>query len=228
MGIPSGGVLTKMQIIPMDDPDGAVPASGGVELMINPKELNHSTSINYNETKALGQTQTEPQYVGIDSETLSFDTVIDGTGVVKYPITALKPPDVVKQINKIKKVIKYDGQKHQPKVLAIKWGTFLFIGYTTSLTIKYNLFKPTGKPLRANLSFRFTKYISSKKEAKEANKTSPDLTHYIEVKAGDNLPLLCMKIYNDCSYYSKVAKINGLTNFRNLKPGSKLYFPPLN
>ena len=52
--------------------------------------------------------------------------------------------------------------------------------------------------------------------------------HLIEVKAGDTLPLLCYQIYQDCTYYIDVAKINNLTNFRDLKPGIKLQFPPLN
>jgi nucleoid-associated protein YgaU len=41
------------------------------------------------------------------------------------------------------------------------------------------------------------------------------------------LPLLCNRIYNDPSYYREVARINNLSNFRNLEPGLILRFPPL-
>ena len=49
----------------------------------------------------------------------------------------------------------------------------------------------------------------------------------LQVVDGDTLPLLCNKIYKDSSYYIQVAKFNGLNKFRNLKPGTKLKFPPL-
>jgi nucleoid-associated protein YgaU len=62
--------------------------------------------------------------------------------------------------------------------------------------------------------------------AKE-NRSSPDLTHYRIVKAGDNLPLMTQRIYGDPKYYLEVARVNKLVNFRNLKPGQAIYFPPI-
>ena len=75
------------------------------------------------------------------------------------------------------------------------------------------------------LSFQEFKTIG--KILAEKNKQSPDMTHFVEVKAGDTLPLMCFRIYNDASYYLEVAKANGLSSFRRLKMGSFLYFPPL-
>ena len=83
-------------------------------------------------------------------------------------------------------------------------------------------------PLRAKVTLAFVEYQSKEEISKEAGQESPDLTHLIEVKAGDTLPLLCYRIYQDCNYYIDVAKINRLTDFRDLKPGTKLQFPPLN
>ena len=61
----------------------------------------------------------------------------------------------------------------------------------------------------------------------ESNKSSPDLTHVIEVRAGDTLPNLCNKVYNDPSYYMQVARVNNLSDFCRLVPGTRLVFPPL-
>jgi len=63
--------------------------------------------------------------------------------------------------------------------------------------------------------------------AKEANNKSPDLTHLIEIKQGDTLPLICNRVYGDPSYYMEVARYNNLVNFRKLVPGTKLYLPPI-
>jgi len=47
------------------------------------------------------------------------------------------------------------------------------------------------------------------------------------VRDGDTLPLLCHRIYGDPGYYLDVARHNQLTDFRQLRPGAKLHFPPL-
>jgi len=62
--------------------------------------------------------------------------------------------------------------------------------------------------------------------AKE-NSQSPDLTHIRIVKEGDTLPLLCHQVYGDPKYYIAVAAVNGLNDFRNLKKGERIMFPPL-
>jgi len=49
----------------------------------------------------------------------------------------------------------------------------------------------------------------------------------VVVKDGDTLPLLCHRIYGDSGYYADVARFNGLSSFRRLKPGLALHFPPL-
>jgi nucleoid-associated protein YgaU len=61
----------------------------------------------------------------------------------------------------------------------------------------------------------------------EENKSSPDLTHVRVVKAGDTLPLLTKAIYGSSRDYLRVAEHNGLDNFRDLTPGRRLVFPPL-
>ena len=89
------------------------------------------------------------------------------------------------------------------------------------------LLKASGEPLRANITLSFTEYKTPQEASKEANMSSPDLTHVVEVVAGDTLLLLCDKFYKDSSYYLQVAQINNLQGFRNLEPGTKLKFPPL-
>jgi nucleoid-associated protein YgaU len=95
------------------------------------------------------------------------------------------------------------------------------------MSVDYTLFKPSGEPLRAKVKLSFSGFMSKEEEALRANRSSPDLTHLIEVKAGDTLPMLCYRVYKDCSYYLEVAKVNGITNFRDLQLGTKLHFPPL-
>ncbi len=74
----------------------------------------------------------------------------------------------------------------------------------------------------------FKGFVTPKQELEpEANRQSPDVTHIITIKHGDSLPALCYRVYNNTTYYLDVAQFNELTDFRNLKIGSRLIFPPL-
>jgi nucleoid-associated protein YgaU len=103
----------------------------------------------------------------------------------------------------------------------------LFKSRLTKLDFTYSLFKPDGTPLRARAAVTFVGYTDEVELAKQANKTSPDLSHVLTVKGGDTLPLMCYQIYGTSAYYLQVAKVNQLINFRSLVVGSQLLFPPL-
>lgn len=203
--------------------------------MFNPASFSHKIGIRYDDDseacktdKATGAASQDIDFRTYDNDTLSFDLVIDGTGAVGVPLMGKKPDPVSKQIDDLKEVVyDYDGKKHQPNVLEVAWGDFLFDCRLDDMAVDYTLFQPGGDPLRAKVSLTFKGFKTTKEESKERKKSSPDLSHFIEVKAGDTLPLLCQKIYEQPRYYLKVAEFNGLDNFRQLKPGTILTFPPL-
>ncbi|HNP25133.1 MAG TPA: hypothetical protein PKM20_00200 [Nitrosomonas sp.] len=198
------------------------------EALINPSGYEHTLSLRYSKNKVLGQPGTETKYdVSHPEKIVLKELVIDGTGVVKSSNN--QTVSVKNQIELLKNVVyTYVGSKHEAPIVQLKWGSFLFYGRVESLKFDYTLFKPSGVPLRAKVTLTFTEYQSSEEIAKESENESPDLTHQVEVKAGDTLPLLCYRIYQDCAYYPEVARVNNLTHFRDLKPGMQLLFPPLN
>lgn len=219
-------MVTKLTITPCDvDASGSVTGarnSEKFEVMLNPSSFKLAQGISYSTESSLGEAAKAPKFKGAKDETVNFNIMLDNTGVVP------NSKDVKTQIQALCKVCyEYQGTNHEPNVVQLIWGNFSFNGRLTSMTTDYTLFKPSGEPLRAKIDLAFTNYISAKEEALKANKTSPDLTHLIEVKAGDSLPLLCFRIYKNSAYYLEVAKSNGITNFRNIKPGTKLNFPPL-
>ncbi len=198
------------------------------EAMINPSGYEHTFSLRYSKNKVLGQPGTETKYDVSEPEKIVFkELVFDGTGVVKSMNN--QPLSVKEQIDRLRSVVyTYIGSKHEAPIVQLKWGSFLFYGRVESLKFDYTLFKPSGVPLRAKVTLVFVEYQSSEEIVKEAKNESPDLSHLVEVKAGDTLPLLCYRIYQDCMYYPEVARVNNLTHFSSLKPGMQLKFPPLN
>jgi hypothetical protein len=228
----STGLKEKLTITPCKETRGGdvtVDSSKRpFEAMINPSGYTHEQSISYAKQKVLGQLASEQKFSDIQPDKIKFVFVIDGTGVVNLPIPGKGSPDVKTQIKQLETVVYgYDSAKHEPNRVRLLWGSFIFFGRLNSLSVEYTLFKPSGEPLRAKVNLEFSGFMSSSKEALKANRSSPDLTHVVTVKAGDTLPLLCEQIYEDGSYYLEVARRNGLINFRDLKPGDRLVFPPL-
>lgn len=198
---------------------------------INPADYKHSHSIAYTggedgDAAPLGKAGATTRFNTVNAEKVVFSIVLDGTGVV----ADAKGRSVGDQVGKLKALVyDYDGETHEPNIVKLSWGKGLdgFIGRLTSLDIDYTLFHPSGEALRAKLGLSFVSYETPKEEAAAANRSSPDLSHLVVVRAGDTLPLLCQRIYQDPSRYLAVARHNDLDDFRQLTPGVELDFPPM-
>jgi rRNA processing protein Gar1 len=89
------------------------------------------------------------------------------------------------------------------------------------------MFDMFGLPIRAKITATFTERVLGTLSDILGMLSSPDLTHYVTVKEGDLLPLLTYQVYNDQQYYLQVAKVNRVKNFRKLRAGTNLVFPPI-
>lgn len=224
----STGKLVKLTISPAKIERGGkvtVKQSPKFEVMLNPSGYNHQYTISYNQTKTFGQIGTDSKFSAVDAEKVTFDIVLDGTGVVSPGQGAPEVATRIRELNTI--AYKYDGNDHQPNHVRLLWSSLIFFGRLDSMSVDYTLFKPSGEPLRAKVKLAFVGFMSKEEQVLKANRSSPDLSHRVLVKEGDTLPLLCYRIYKDASYYQDVATVNNLTNFRDIKPGVWLDFPPL-
>lgn len=199
-------------------------ANGSYRVMINPESLKQQGSIEYNEEQAPDTNTSSPKYKYTPGDLLNFDIVIDCTGVVDSSRTNLP-----KEIETLKHIIfTYNGGIHRPNFVKIRWGAnFTFPGVLTNFDIAYTFFRPDGTPLRAKVSLAFKEYISPEVAEQQKKKKSPDVSHLVTVEDGMTLPQLCVKVWNDDSYYIQVARYNNLDKFRNLKGIRQLIFPPI-
>lgn len=225
-------MATKLSITRCTISGGKVSATGDVfKATINPSEYKQNFGITYRdrgsgEATPIGKSAATPKFGSVNAETISFAFVIDGTGVVE----AADGLTVKGQIEALRKIVyDFNGSTHETNVVRIAWGEGMdpFDGRLESMDFKYTLFRATGEPLRANVEMKYVSYVTPTEEALAANRTSPDLTHRVTVRAGDTLPLLCKRIYDDPTRYLFVAAANGLASFRRLDPGLVLSFPPL-
>lgn len=237
------GTLKKLLITACSiDPDsGKISLKSGekdkFQVMMNPQSYTHQKKISYNKEKTQGSTGSNSRFHKTLPDEIGFKIEIDGTGVVRDYATedtdenhnpTKQAADVKTQLKELNNVVyDYKGIDHEPQVVRLLWGSMIFYGRLASMGLTYKMFKPNGEPLRASVDLKFTGFVSKEESSLAARTSSPDLTHVVEVKAGDTLPLLCNRVYKDSAYYLAVAEANGLNHFRDIKPGQKLIFPPL-
>lgn len=187
-------------------------------------------------------------FKGYASPDLTIDTIVDATGILPAPKgfafltkdgSDKGEPSVQNYIKKLKAVCyDYVTDIHGPAYLAVAWGevfltqsndpalqkTSIFKCTLKSMDVKYTLFSASGLPVRAEVSLKFKGFQDAESRA---TGNSPDLSHIIEIKYGDNLPALCKKIYGSPDFYLQIARINNLPSVYAIEPGMKLLFPPL-
>jgi phage tail protein X len=203
---------------------------GQFTVWINPASYTHDYSIQYSDRQGPGSNGASPEFNKVCQETVAFELVFDATGVVPQPIAGMPPPanGVSTPIEDFKELaVTVNSDTHRPNFLRLTWAQLQFDCVLSKLNISYTLFRPDGTPLRAKLSVAFTSFSSEVELAEEGDLHSPDMSHLVTVLAGDTLPALCFRIYGSSQYYLGVAAFNGLVNFRALRPGAQLVFPPL-
>lgn len=222
------GKLEKLRLVAYSDPQfNNKVGDGDYMTLINPEKYTFNYKIEQNEDQASGTSAAPIRFSKKKPEELNLDFVFDKTGVV--PGSSASENGVIEDLEQFKKVIlDYNGDQHKPNYVKIAWGSLLFKGALSEMSVEFKLFQPDGTPLRAVAKAKFKGFVEDDLRAAKENNSSPDLTHVRVVKAGETLPLMSYQIYGDSSYYLEVARANDLINFRNIHPGQVIYFPPIN
>lgn len=205
------------------------------EAFINPDEFTVKYDTNIDHTSTIGQTGTQGVFLSSTPMELSLKFYLDGTKA-SGPLKSAEKAEVsvAQKITEFYEACGYNPDRHRPRFVQIFWGDLsllrfnpeIFSGCLKTVSIQYKLFNQKGAPLRAIINATFVEAIPPAKRDSAGKASSPDLTHVRVVKEGDTLPAMAQAIYGDFTYYLEVAKANGLSDFRNLKPGSRLFFPP--
>ncbi|MFZ5842761.1 MAG: hypothetical protein ACOY3E_07635 [Pseudomonadota bacterium] len=216
------GELEKIRIKAYEQPDCSGSEVGEFTAYVNPNEITLAYEMEYDAGQGSGTTNSRMEFKKVKPGDMSLTFFIDGTGANGVVV------DVQTEVDKFQTVTGYNGNIHRPNYLKVVWGTLQVKRcILKSASIAYKMFKPNGVPLRAVITASFTDSVDDQTRVALAQDSSPDLTHVRQVKAGDNLPSLCYQIYGDPSLFRQVAEANGLDHFRELKAGSRIFFPPL-
>lgn len=217
------GSLKKMRIVAYSDEKFNSKVDEYV-VMLNPESIKWDRSIEYNDEQAKNSSELSSKYKATPGEKLSFDIVIDCSGVVDSSRTNL--PNEMDQLKKV--VYDYNGDIHRPNFVTVYWGQGLaFQGVLTNFDSSYTFFKPDGTALRAKVSLKFSSYTDPVTAAKKEADESPDITHLVDIVEGDSLAQISQNVYRSNQYYIQLAQFNNLNKFRQLAAGSQIVVPPL-
>lgn len=225
------GLLEKLKIYALDKIDAKAELTSPNNIFVayfNPESYSVSYGIEYDEEEGISSTGSEMKFKKQVARTYSFELVLDNTSLAGVSLSNPIVMSVQQRVDLLEKIsYQYEGEIHRPRYLMISWGTLSARVVLETMDVTYNLFFPDGTPLRARVNVAFREVVSQELMDAQKRNASPDLSHRHIVKDGDTLPNLCNSIYGDPGLYLQVATYNNLNNYRKLRPGSELYFPPV-
>ena len=127
------------------------------------------------------------------------------------------------------------GANAVPPLVTFQWGEMIpFKAACTSLTVAFQLFKPNGSPIRADVKLALTQAeTATSASANSANKKGNPTTRSAGglgvhvMRDGDTLQSVAHKTYGDPGYWRTVAEANGIDNPMHLRRGMPLNLPRL-
>jgi hypothetical protein len=119
--------------------------------MINPASITRTLNVVNNKKGSRGSAHSDGQWMGLESETLNFDLIFDGTGLVDPSRT-----DIDQEIDKFLKVVYICPEtNNEASFVEIVYGKLNVLCKLQSMSINYQLFDREGHPVRAKLSCSF-------------------------------------------------------------------------
>jgi nucleoid-associated protein YgaU len=202
-----------------------------------PAELTFAKGAQYAEVAIPGLELPLLQFVRGEATTLSMDLFFDstegGTGATALPVT--------EEVEEFHKLVSIKGDLHYPPLVQITWGDNFpgarfgesaqpgqtFTAAVLSVSRRFTLFNPDGKPLRAIVSISLKQFASVAEQVKAINYQSADHTRQHVVQDGETLPLIAFDAYGDAGKWRVIAAHNKIADVRHPAPGTELELPPL-
>src|SRR5262245_51965051 len=211
--------LAKLTIL-REDSSGNFPnpadltSPNRIGVLFNPEKYTLNKGVQIAEMAIPGLDSPVLQFVRGQNEKVTFELFFDTTdfGMVDNVW------DVREETGKIYSLLKIDPGTHAPPRCKLMWGDggqlFSFGSnldprcILESVSEEFNLFSPSGVPLRAKLNVTFREYKTIEEQIKENPKQSSDRTKIVEVERGQTLSLIAWLEYQDPSEWRSIAEKN--------------------
>jgi nucleoid-associated protein YgaU len=214
------------------------PVGSPVEVMFNPTDFTLTKGSQLAEIAVPGLDSPLQQYIRGQAEKLTvklfFDTTDEGTGVFATSVT--------EATDRFYNLVKIDSDLHAPPVCIFGWGRSFpgidlpsgenqkrtcFTGVVESVQQEFTLFSDRGIPLRATLTVAMREYRPLDDQQIQIDPHSRDHTRAHVVQRGETLSLIAGRMYGNPAEWRPIADRNGISNPKDLRPGTTLEIPPL-
>ncbi len=201
-----------------------------VEVLFNPERYTLNKAVQIAEIAIPGLDSPVLQFVRGQNEKITMELFFDTTqfGMVD------NVKDVREETRKIYDLVKINPETHAPPRCSLRWKDELFsFGYSPaskcvveSVNEEFNLFSPSGVPLRAKLNVTFREYKIIEDQLKETRRKSADRRKVRVLGRGMTLSHLAGIEYDDPGEWRLIAEANNIDNPRLVAAGTKLSVPP--
>jgi hypothetical protein len=211
-------------------PEGGLPP---IQALFNPERYTLNKSVQFAEIGIPGLDEPVLQFVRGQNEKITMELFFDTTdyGMVDNPV------DVRTYTGQVYQLLKVNSELHAPPRFTLEWGDgFQLFGYgedtsplcvMESVSEEFNLFSPSGVPLRARLNVTFREAATITLQFQETPRHSADRTKVATLQRGQTLSGLAWAQYGDPTQWRAIANANNIDNPRLVAPGTVLTIPSL-
>jgi hypothetical protein len=224
MPMPEGYVKAKLKIENGEE----------IQALFNPTEFTITKGNNWTFDPIKGTSLPKGKFGGGKPREMQVNLLLDKT----LPNDGMSVKDITDKLFKMMEVPSGSGgggAGSVPPLVTFQWGEMIpFKAACTSLTVAFQLFKPNGTPIRADVKLALTQAetatsASSSSGNRQTNPTTRSdggLGVHV-VRDGDSLQSVAHRIYGDPGRWRLIAEANGVDNPLHLRRGTALNLPRL-
>ena len=202
-----------------------------IQVLFNPTEYTITKTNTWNFKTVKGKSLPPASFGGGNPREVSLSLLLD--------VSLLQGQSVLDITNKLFKMMDVPsgsgsgGASSAPAFITFRWGAVdTFKAACTSLTVAYQLFRPNGEPIRADVKMQLKQTgEASTASSGSANKGQNPTTRGTGslgmhvVQDGDTLPSIAYKAYGDATRWRLIAEFNDVDNPLHLRRGMPLTLP---
>lgn len=212
----SQGALARLEIL---RPVIADERQRRIPLRFNPTDYKLSKANTFAEITIPGLETPPIQYVRGGSESLTVQALVDTSDTLENVRTSY--------VDAVRNLMRPDSREHAPPIVRFVWDEAVFTGVLEKLDVNYVLFRQDGVPLRAQLDITLKEFRPAAQQVMDPPRSSPSVEKSYVVRRGDTLSSISAAVYRRPDAWRELARANGITDPRDLKPGQVLTVPRL-
>lgn len=203
--------------------------SAVLEVQFNPEEYSVNSEVTYAQSAIPGVSGPLLQFVHGNMSTLDMELLLDTQEAHRSGGKTVNTAnsDVRKLVGAVTDLMKIESTTHAPPVLLFTWGSLTFTCVLAKASQKFQMFLPTGIPVRARMQVTFNEFRNIDLEAKEIKRQTADYTKRRIVGQGETLSSIAAEVYEDPAKWRPLAIANGLVDPRVVPTGFALVVPRL-